>query len=254
MIKKEWHIFLTAVMFYTCVRVPKNINHSANMLNAATKYLPVIGILVGLFCTTIFYVAEYVLNNDIAVLLSIIAGIILTGALHEDGLADTCDGFGGGWSKQKILLIMKDSSSGAFGVIGIASALLLKYTSLSNIPFSLMAATLISAHSLSRWCCTLIITFGEYARDDETSKSKPVAKKMKPQEVMTATLFAISSLLLFKQWQVILVIPVLLAATYLLYRYFKKWIDGYTGDCLGATQQVTEILVYLTCILLWKFI
>jgi adenosylcobinamide-GDP ribazoletransferase len=240
-------------MFYTRLPVPKGTDHSANYLHAATKYFPLVGWIVGSVAAVVFWLMEYVLPHEVAIVLSMATSIISTGALHEDGLADVCDGFGGGWIKQKILDIMKDSRSGAFGVIGIVVSLLLKAVLLMKLPTAGIPVILIAAQSLSRWCCTLVLAFGTYARDGDTSKIKPVAQKMKLSHLAAASIFGWAPLLLFKSLLVVCCIPPLAIITFFLYRYFKKWIGGYTGDCLGAVQQVTEIGFYITLSVLWKF-
>jgi adenosylcobinamide-GDP ribazoletransferase len=201
----------------------------------------------------VFLGGQYLFGKDAAIVFSMISQVLLTGALHEDGLADVCDGFGGGWTREKILIIMKDSRSGAFGVIGIALALLLKFTLLRNIPAAALPWALVAAHGISRWCSSLLIAFGHYAREDDSSKAKPVAKKTGPWPVAGAALTGLLPMLLWKSSWVLPVVVVLQAATAWLYHYFRKWIGGYTGDCLGAVQQVTEIIFYCTLLFLWKF-
>src|SRR5882762_8589221 len=106
--KKEWKIFLTAIMFLTRISVPHNIDHSPEYLQKAPKYFPLIGWIVGGICSLVFLVLSRYISLDTGILGSMIAGIFTTGALHEDGFADVCDGFGGGWTRDKILSIMKD--------------------------------------------------------------------------------------------------------------------------------------------------
>jgi adenosylcobinamide-GDP ribazoletransferase len=250
---RELRLVFTALMFYTRLPVPKYIDHSKEYLQAATKYFPLVGCIVGGLSAAVFWLTVHILPQEVAIVLSMVSTLLITGALHEDGLADVCDGFGGGWTRQKILDIMKDSRSGAFGIIGIVVSLLLKTVLLIKFPIAGIPALLIPAHALSRWCCTLVISFGTYARVDDLSKIKPVAQKMKMSQWLMALLFGWIPLLLFKSLLVLFCIPVLGITTFLLYRYFKKWIGGYTGDCLGAVQQITEIGFYILLSALWKF-
>src|SRR6187551_2582742 len=131
--KKQLHIFFTALMFYTRIPCPKNIDHNPDYLNKASRYFPLIGWIVGGICFGTYYLSSLVFSVEIALILSIIAGILTTGAFHEDGFADVCDGFGGGWTKEKILLIMKDSAIGAYGAIGLVLLFLLKFQVLYNL-------------------------------------------------------------------------------------------------------------------------
>jgi adenosylcobinamide-GDP ribazoletransferase len=250
---RELRIFFTALMFYSRLPVPKGIDHSETLLAAATKYFPLVGWIVGGISAALFWLCHQVLPIEVSVIGSMICSVAVTGALHEDGLADACDGFGGGWTRQKILDIMKDSRTGSFGVVGIVLTLLLKTALLIHIPVAWLPFSFIAAHALSRWCSTLMIAFGTYARPDESSKIKPVARKMRPGQVMVASVFGVLPLVLFQTGLIIGILPFLWLITFLLYRYFKKWIGGYTGDCLGAVQQITELAFYLGLLIVWKY-
>jgi adenosylcobinamide-GDP ribazoletransferase len=268
--KKEIRIFFTALMFLTRIGVPKNIDHSPEYLQKSPKYFPVVGWIVGSLSALSFLVFGKYVSADIGILASMLTGILVTGAFHEDGFADVCDGFGGGWTKEKILQIMKDSRIGAFGAIGLISILGTKFLVLkelpqfnpdlahpgSNIFFNsrYFILTMIAAHSLSRLMPVWVIQSSGYVSEPETSKSKPIAdKKLSVPELVLATLFALSPFI-FLSWHFLLAILPVVYATYELKKYFEKWIGGYTGDCLGAIQQVTEIVFYLSVIIVWRFI
>jgi adenosylcobinamide-GDP ribazoletransferase len=260
--KKELHIFFTSLMFYTRIPCPKNIDHNPDYLNKATRYFPLIGWIVGSISFLAFYLFSFFLSIEIAVILAIITSILTTGAFHEDGFADVCDGFGGGWTKEKILMIMKDSAIGAYGAIGLVLLFLLKFKLLSEsiLLFSnhslLIFLLFISAHSLSRLAAISIIFTHEYSRDDATSKSKPIAKNYTWKEVFGSFFFGLVPLMAlscFNYKILFALIPVFITRSFLA-RYFQKWIEGYTGDCLGATQQVCEVIYYLSILFLWKFI
>jgi len=267
--KKQLHIFFTALMFYTRIPCPKNIDHNPDYLNKASRYFPLIGWIVGGICFGIYYLSSLVFSVEIALILSIIAGILTTGAFHEDGFADVCDGFGGGWTKEKILLIMKDSAIGAYGAIGLVLLFLLKFQSLiqliSNIQYSeftiynsqfTIFLLFVSAHSVSRLAAISIVFTHQYSREDASSKSKPIAQNFTWKELIGASFFGLLPLVVlsFFQWQLLLALIPVFITRFFLARYFQKWIDGYTGDCLGATQQVCEVIFYLSIIGIWKFI
>ena len=253
-IKNEIQVFFTALMFYTRIPCPKWVNHDAEYLNKATRYFPFIGWIVGGVSAFIFYGASFYLSKEVSLILSFIVSILITGAFHEDGFADVCDGFGGGWTKERILDIMKDSRVGAYGVIGIICLFLFKFYVLLSIDTHVIPLVLFSAHAYSRFCATSFIITHQYVRENEDSKAKPVAKSLSISNFIIAGIFGISALLVFKSAYIFsLLIPVY-AIKILLGRYYKKWIGGYTGDCLGATQQVCEVGFYLFYILLWKFI
>lgn len=253
-------------MFYTRIPCPKNINHDPDYLNKATRYFPFIGWIVGSVSFLAFSLFSLFLSTETAVILGMIASILTTGAFHEDGFADVCDGFGGGWTKEKILMIMKDSAIGAYGAIGLVLLFLLKFKLLSesiliyqtDIPVSVFQIYLlfISAHSLSRLAAISIVFTHQYSRDDASSKSKPIAKNYSWKEVFGSFFFGlipVFALSYFNYKILLALIPVFLTRYYLA-RYFQKWIDGYTGDCLGATQQVCEVIYYLSILFVCKFI
>lgn len=253
-------------MFYTRIPCPKNIDHNPDYLNKASRYFPLIGWIVGGVSFIIFSLSSIVFTPEIAVILSIIAGILVTGAFHEDGFADVCDGFGGGWTKEKILMIMKDSSIGAYGAIGLVLLFLLKYeavfssvskSEILNLKSSIYNLLLfVSAHSMSRLAAISIVFTHNYSREDASSKSKPIAQNYTWREVVGALFFGLLPLIVlsFFHWQMVLILIPVFITRFFLARYFQKWIDGYTGDCLGATQQVCEVVFYLSVVVVWKFI
>jgi adenosylcobinamide-GDP ribazoletransferase len=192
-----------------------------------------------------------------------ITGILTTGAFHEDGFADVCDAFGGGWTKEKILEIMKDSRLGTYGTIGLISILsvkflllleLLEYLISLSIEWPTILLLFIIAHAISRFMSVISIQLYPYVREEADSKSKPSAAQPLPLlAFLAATLFSLLPFFFFPL-HFLIVIPVLILATFLLNRYFTKWIGGHTGDCLGTVQQVTEVLCYLMILQLWKYI
>ncbi len=262
--KRELHIFLTAVMFYTRIPCPWWVDHNPEYINLSTRYFPIIGWIVGGLYGAVIVICSLVFTPTISVLIGLGFSILVTGAFHEDGLADVCDGFGGGWTKEKILMIMKDSRIGTYGVVGIILAFALKIVSTIEL-FTFTGSTptlflimVVSAHSLSRIMAIVIIYFQNYAREDkEDNKAKPMAAGISLSNFLTATAFGIAPFVYFlsqTNWLLgAALLPMALLTTYLT-RYYEKWIGGYTGDCLGATQQLSELAFLLTLVALWKFI
>lgn len=268
--KKELRIFFTALMFLTRLPVPKFTDHSQEYLERSIKYFPLVGWIVGAISGFVFLIFNKYISEDIAIVASIIAGILATGAFHEDGFADVCDAFGGGWTKEKILLIMKDSRLGTFGVIGLIGILCSKFLLLRELPkflpeidqpstnifynYRYFFLTLIAAHAVSRLMPVLVLRFYEYVTDPDSSKSKPLATN-KPGIVLliVATVLAMVPFI-WMSWHFLLALVPVLLVTYSLADYFKKWIGGYTGDCLGAIQQVSELCFYLGVIIVWRYI
>ena len=250
--KKELRIFFTAVMFLTRLPVPRTTDHCDEYLREAPRYFPVIGWIVGGLCSLAFWLFRRVISTDIGIIASMIAGLLATGCFHEDGFADVCDGMGGGWTKEKILLIMKDSRIGAYGAIGLISILAAKFLLLKELRHVIPA--LLVAHSVSRLMPVLVMKLGVYASDPDRSKTRPLAgPAISATSLLVAAITAVIPFFLLPPYFPVVILPAL-AATYAMYRWFSKWIGGYTGDCLGAIQQVTEITVYLGCVVLWRYL
>ena len=237
-----WQTFLHAVSFFT--RIPVKIDYSQERLNRASAFFPLVGWLVGAWSALIFLLAIQVFPVTVAVGLSIAASVLFTGAFHEDGFADVSDGFGGGWTAEQTLEIMKDSRLGTYGALGLFLVVALKWATLAQLPIETIPPTLLAAHALSRFASVIIIKFGTYARADLTSKAKPLATRMTWTGFIAAAVFGVAPLFLDPTflWSPI---PVLII-TWWMFRWFKRRLGGYTGDCLGAVQQVTEIAIYLT--------
>lgn len=245
-IANEWRYFLTAVMFFT--RIPVRISHYQETdLNHASRYFPLVGIIVGLVGALTFWLANKVLPLEISVLLSMVATILLTGAFHEDGLADAADGLGGGYEREQVLTIMVDSRIGSYGAIALVMALVLKYQSLSYVSVAVLPMVMVAGHTLSRYMAILVMFTQDYVKS--AGKSKPIATQLSVSSLIFASVFGLLVplilLLPFFGYQYLAV----LLPVFLVWLWFslklKKRIGGYTGDCLGAMQQITEITFYL---------
>ena len=250
MIRREIQIFLTAVMFLTRIPCPSWVDHSADMLDKASRYSPLVGWIVGGIAALVFFGAVHVFPPAIAVLLSMIVSLVTTGAFHEDGFADVCDGFGGGWTAQQVLDIMKDSRLGTYGAAGLFSMLALKFATLFTIDVWVVPIVLIAGHAVSRFFSVFFIYTDEYARANEDSKAKPMAKKMSHGEFITAAFFGLLPVAIF-DWRLLSFILPALIIKWWMGRWFRKRINGYTGDCLGAAQQVIEVSFYLFIIVFY---
>lgn len=257
MIRRQLIYLLTAVMFFTRIPIPFKIPYSDEIMNKSQRYFPIIGFIVGGIGALSFYVFQLIFSIDIAIVLSMCSTVLLTGAFHEDGFTDVCDSFGGGYGKEKIMTIMKDSRIGAYGVIGIILLLLLKFLVLkevADISVYFLIVTLINGHVTSRFHASTMIYTHQYVRDTDQSKSKPLANKRLPYQSLLFTLIiTLLPYLLFGHWIFLLAFFISYVGKLYLAYYFKKHIGGYTGDCLGTIQQVCEVLFYLSTILIWKF-
>lgn len=247
-VKQQVKLILTAIMFYTRIPVSAKLEYSPELLNRSTRYFPFIGWIVGGTAALVFWAAQFVFPLMLAVLLSMIATILLTGAFHEDGFADFCDGFGGGVTREKIFTIMKDSRLGTYGAVGLVGVLSTKFLALSSLSVNMILIALLAGHAFSRLAPVFVIFTSYYSREDELSKTKPIGKKGKYSDLIIASVFGLLPLALFAWQFVALLIPATTILIFFFKRYIEKKIGGYTGDCLGALQQLVEVLFYLLLI------
>ena len=256
MLKQEYQYLLAAIQFFTRIPLPVSTAHDSVSLNHALKYFPLVGWLIGAVCAAAFYLAATTWPAGVAVVISMALGVLLTGALHEDGFADSCDGFGGGWDKPRVLAIMKDPRIGNFAAIGLVLILLLKALLLMEIAAEsqqLVLIALLFAHSTSRFWVLPLPWLLDYARDDDSSKSAPMVEaKFSGGMLAYSSLFVLLPLLylgLAPLWYAFFFAGLAALAAGL---YFRRRIRGYSGDCLGATQQVTEVVIYLSLLGSWN--
>ncbi|TGK21024.1 adenosylcobinamide-GDP ribazoletransferase [Leptospira fluminis] len=265
-LRRELILFLSSVRFNTRIAVPDWVEHSEELLASSVRYFPLVGWIIACITIFVFLGSRQILPAMIAAVLSICASVFATGAFHEDGFTDVCDGFGGGWNKEKILEIMKDSRIGAFGAIGIVLLLLLKsvcYFFLTDLPFFFFMIAVWSSHASSRFFANAMAVSLPYAREDELSKVKSIVKSMKVSDVFISAIWGLGPCLLLPfvqssdplRYSLMTFIPLGFQSLgfVILRNFYNKRLGGYTGDCLGAVQQVTEILSLLGAIVAWKY-
>jgi adenosylcobinamide-GDP ribazoletransferase len=245
MIRRELEYFFGALRFFTRLPVPVWVGHSAEALDRSARYFPAVGLVIGGIGALVFLGASLFWPQAVAVLLSMAATIYATGAFHEDGLADMVDGLGGGWDKLRILEIMKDSRVGSYGVVALVLALLGKFVLLVALDATLVPFALLAGHAVSRFCSTVLLATMDYVREDLLAKAKPLATRLSGGEMLVALGFVIAVLALLPLEKAVAGCALATLATFWLAGKFKRWLGGYTGDCLGATQQVSEIAFYL---------
>ena len=242
--RRERDLFLTAVMFLTRIPVPRSLPFTADLLNGAARYFPLVGLLVGAVGAAVYSAAVYLWSPALAVLLSMAVTILLTGAFHEDGLADTCDGMGAGRDRERMLAIMKDSRVGTYGLVGLGLVLGSKFLALESLDSAgLVIPALLVGHMWSRLVAVSYLLDLPYLRED--GKSKPLASQMSRGSHRFALLCAAPLLLILTPWQSGCVLLALLFFRYWYAYFLKRRLGGYTGDTLGAAQQFSEVLIYL---------
>ena len=242
MFKRELEYFFGAIRFFTRLPVPAWVGHSSEALERSSRYFPAVGLIVGVIAALLFVLTSFFWPKTLAVLSAMAITLYVTGAFHEDGWSDMVDGFGGGWEKAQVLTIMKDSRIGSFGAVALVMMLLTKFFALVEIDRPLLPVVLIAGHGFSRLCATLVLHRLEYVRDE--GKAKPLSTHIGRGELAFAALTALLPLLLLPPQQSIPGVVLALLATLWLARLFKRRIGGYTGDCLGATQQLAEVAFY----------
>ena len=243
--RREVFAFLGALRFFTRIPIPDSVPHSAEGLNHSARYFPAVGILVGLLSAIAFGLSNLLYPESVCIIVAMATSVYLTGAFHEDGLSDMADGLGGGWDKIRILGIMKDSRIGNYGAITITFALLAKFVLLNAFSASWIPILLISGHAFSRYCSVLIMAGMAYVREDALSKSKPLATQLSRNALLVASAFGLLPLLLLPLNASMTGALAGALITIWLGRKLQKWLGGYTGDCLGAAQQLSELAFYL---------
>ena len=245
----QLRLFFVALQFFTRLPIPRWVGFKQDWLHHASRYFPLVGVVVGTIGAGVYAAAALALPAAVAAVLSTAATIYATGAFHEDGFADACDGLGGGMTRERVLEIMKDSRVGAYGAIGVVCMLGTKIATLAMLPPASAIGALLLAHPLSRLCATSLIWRMEYARAE--GKAKPLAERMSTPEFCIAALTVAASAAILLACGALTpqaVLGALLAAaaaTWWLARKFGRRIGGYTGDCLGAVQQLSEAAVYI---------
>lgn len=255
-ISYEYRLLLVAIQFLTRLPVPPFIHYNPQWLHQSSRHFPAVGLLVGLLCAGVFWLGSILFTPLVAAVISTVFGIRLTGGFHEDGLADSCDGLGGGLTRERTLTIMKDSRLGTYGVLGLVSALLLKVTLLASMPLSVAIIALIIGHTASRLLCISLLALLPYGGEIEHAKAKPMAQQLTPlQGVLSGGWLILAGVLVtiifpntmhqigLGQWLLTLLLA--LIATDYMRRLLYRRLEGYTGDGLGATQQVSEVAIYI---------
>jgi adenosylcobinamide-GDP ribazoletransferase len=252
---QELRLFFIALQFLTRVPVPAWVGFEPSWLQQCSRHFPLVGTLVGLFSAAVLAAALQLWPPMVAVLLAMAASIWLTGGFHEDGWADTCDGLGGTVSRARSLEIMKDSRIGSYGALGLVLMLGLKsaclYTLVAGQDLALALAGLVLAQGASRAAPIWLIRSLPYAGDPDHAKAKPLATQVTAATCLVVALWvallaaALALLLPGAAQRLAWALPAGLAATLWMRAWFKRRLGGYTGDNLGATQQVVELSLLL---------
>jgi adenosylcobinamide-GDP ribazoletransferase len=239
--------FLGAVVFLTRIPVGNLYIFRAEELPRSTVYFPVVGSLIGLLAGAVLFFAQLIFPAIVAVLLCMLTTVSVTGALHEDGLADAVDGFAGGSSPGERLEIMKGSTVGGYGVVALwfsLTAKLLLLGSLLEKGTTVAFSALIVANGLGRAGTVALLFACPYAREGE-SKASPFANNVTLAEFALSLLLPVFLAFLLLGRDALTCLCGAAAAVWAAGVFSQKMIGGITGDCLGATNQLIELLCYL---------
>lgn len=237
--------FCTALQFLTRLPVPARTDFRQDDLAKSALFFPLIGLLIGAGGLAVHFVAARHVSPSVSTVLILIYLILITGALHEDALADAADAFGGGWSKDQVLTIMRDSRIGSYGAIAISLSLLARFILLTEIPPERFAGCFVAAQVLSRWTALPLSFFLPSARTD-SGQGRLVAGQVSRLSLLAGTLLAAAIAIAALEYKILWALLTTLVVTAATGLYYRWRIDGITGDCLGATIQLAEIAVYLT--------
>lgn len=256
--------FLLAVQFFTRIpmtgRLAAWVGFSPDMLRASAAHFAGVGWIVGTVAVAFYALmasaSTSVFAPLVAACLCTVVTAMLTGGVHEDGLADVADGLGGSYDKTRALEIMKDSRVGAFGAMALVLALATKLSLLAALGSSglpMVCVLLLSGHVVSRACPMVLVWLLPHVGDTATSKSKPLADQITSRVLWSNLAWCLLLLpLVIVAGATPFFTASCLAALLMLawmWRLFSKRLQGFTGDCLGATQQVCEIAFYLGALL-----
>jgi adenosylcobinamide-GDP ribazoletransferase len=247
-LRRVWSDFLSAIQFLTRLPVPSQ-PYEPDALSRAVKFFPVVGLLIGAGAALLHFLLTPRLPALIVALLVVFYLVAITGCLHEDGLADAADGFGGGWEREKVLSIMRDSRIGSYGAAALTLSLIARILLIASLSPIRAVTYLIAAHVLCRWTTLPLSFYLPSARSNDEDQidgqGARIACLTTSGTLVFGSLFAFGVVAVVLRRQAL--IPVLsgIVMTLLTALYYKRRIGGVTGDCFGATNQLTEMVVYL---------
>lgn len=241
-----------AFIFFTRLPFWRLHEPAKECYKTVVEHWPLTGWLTGGAMAATLYFGSMVFPYAVAIILAILVRLLITGALHEDGLADFMDGFGGGGSdRQRILDIMKDSHIGTYGVLGLIIYALLLITALFSLPPTMAALTILVADPFSKMVTSQLIIMMPYARTENEAKNKTVYRKISLWAGISLAIQGLLPLagylyLTHLPWEIIVFLPCLVM--YFLYLLIWRRLRGYTGDCCGAVCLLVELAFYLVVV------
>lgn len=243
---------LAALMFFTKLPFINRIRIPEEYFRDVINYWYYTGLLTSATMVGVYMLFYQILGSELAIIAAILSRVLLTGALHEDGFADFFDGFGGGRTKEKILMIMKDSRVGTYGVIALILYFLTFYKTLENLPYDLLIKSLLIGDPLAKFISSQITLFLKYSRKVEESKSGVIYLKggMLQKALQGVLCILMIYFLLPQQYYLCVAAPIVVFASCTI--YLAKKIGGYTGDCCGAVFVMSELSFYMAILITYN--
>jgi adenosylcobinamide-GDP ribazoletransferase len=254
-VRQQFNIFLGALMFMTRLPVGKGYVFRSEDLPRSAVYFPIVGVMIGSLAGLVVLCSEPFFPPVVSVLFCMGTTVLLTGALHEDGLADAMDGLLGGKEPRQRLEIMRDSRLGSYGALALWFSLSAKafvLTSLLEEGVLKAVTALIVAQGLGRAATVALLFSHPYVRSDQ-SKATPFGNAVTLKEALLASIFPVLLSFVLLGNKSVLTLIVAAAGTWAAGRYFQKKIGGITGDCLGAASQFVELVCYLSLVVRLPF-
>lgn len=239
--------FIAALMFFTRIPLWRWLTVPPQEFKHIVSYWSLAGWLTGGVMAGVYLLSSMVFSSSAAIILALIARLLLTGALHEDGFADFFDGFGGGSDRTSTLRIMKDSHIGSYGVLSLILYYLLAWQILNTLPsYQITASVLLVGDPLCKAICSFTINLLPYARKEEESKAKIIYNRLSAGECLISIIAGILPLCVLPlHFLPAIIVPIIVFA--LLIRLMRHKIGGYTGDCCGAAFIICEVSFWLAC-------
>jgi len=246
-VQRQLALLLCGVQFLTRLPVPTQRDFREDWINRSARYFPLIGQFVGMVSAAVLLLASKLWPGWTAALLAILTAVLLTGALHEDGLADTADGLGGGRDAAHRLAIMKDSRIGTYGVLALGFCTALKLASLTALSPWLAACSLVAAHGVARAATVVVMHALPYAGDPASAKVSTKNLPPSRNEMLIALALACWPLFLLGGPKILLGIGICAVVTLAIALTARRLIGGQRGDVLGAIEQLCEAGFLLGC-------
>jgi adenosylcobinamide-GDP ribazoletransferase len=241
-IRRLGNEIVAAFQFLTRIPMP-SIAFEADSLSRATKFFPLVGLVVGSGAVLLQKLLMFHVSRPLVALIVLLYLVLITGCLHEDGLADTADGFGGGRTRDQILAILKDSRIGSYGATALVLSLMARYLLLASLPLEHFAGYVISSHVLCRWSSLPLSYFLPPAREQDSQGAR-IAKLTSLASLIFGSIFSVAVVAFALRRSAVAPVSVVILIVALSGWLYGKKLGGVTGDCFGATNQLTEIAVY----------